>query len=67
MPNKENFCCFENYSILVPYSDFVKMMEMGTKFDEMHKMFVRMCKQYDAMKVMYSEMLEKIDEINHYL
>lgn len=67
MKKHEKFCCPENYSVLVPYSDFVKMMEMGTKIDEMHTMFDTLCKQYAAMKIMHAEMLEKIDEINHYL
>lgn len=63
----KKFCCIDNYSVIVPYSDFVKMMEIGTKFDEMHRMFTVLCKQYDSMKSMHSEMLQKIDEINHYL
>lgn len=67
MKKPEKFCCIDNYSVIVPYSDFVKMMEIGTIIDDMHSMFDRMCKQYDSMKMIYSEMLEKIDEINHYL
>ena len=63
----KKFCFIDNYSVIVPYFDFAKMMEIGTKFVEMHRMFSVLCKQYDSMKAMHSEMLQKIDEINHYL
>lgn len=64
---KKDFCCTDNYSILIPYKDFVKLVDAANKIDEMNNHIMEMAKRYDAMQSMYRECLDKLGEINRLL
>ncbi len=64
---KKNFVDSSKYSILIPYSDFEKIMEMARKVDDMEKKYKHMEDMYVAMQEMFREALDKIAEINRYL
>ena len=31
--DEEKFCCVDNYSVLIPYKDLVKMVELANKVE----------------------------------
>lgn len=64
---KEKFCSPEKYSILIPYKDFVKLVDAANRIEEMEKLYKRMDERMAAMQNIYSEILEKVAEINRYL
>lgn len=66
MPDKE-FCCVENYSVLIPYRDLVKIAEMAQKVELIEAQYIRLQDQYTAIRGMFSECLDKIAEIRDFV
>lgn len=64
---EKSFCCVENYSVLIPYKDLVEMVEMSKKVDQIQKDYDRLQEQYAAIRGMFSECLEKIQEIRNFV
>ena len=65
--DEQQFCCVDNYSVLIPYKDFVKMVELATKVDQIEQQYNRLQDQYAAIRGMFSECLEKIKEIRDFV
>lgn len=63
----KDFCCVDNYSVIIPYKDMVKFIEAANKIDEMNFQLKEMSRRYDAMQLMYREMLDKLEYINRYM
>lgn len=63
----EKFCCPENYSVLIPYGDLVKMVDMARKVELIEEQYSRLQEQYAAIRGMFSECLEKISEIREFV
>lgn len=63
----EKFCAVENYSVLIPYHDLAKMVEIAHKVDEIENQYTRLQEQYTAIRGMFSECLEKIHEIRQFV
>lgn len=60
---KANFCCVDNYSVLIPYRDLEKMLE-SVKFSEQLSLELgRVQQQLDSLRVMYTELCLKVREI----
>ena len=66
MPDKE-FCCVENYSVLIPYRDLVKIAEMAKEVEVIKAQYDRLQDQYAAIRGMFSECLDKIQEIRDFV
>lgn len=66
MPDKE-FCCVENYSVLIPYRDLVKIAEMAKEVELIKAQYDRLQDQYTAIRGMFSECLDKIQEIREFV
>lgn len=64
---KEKFCCVDNYSVLIPYRDLEKLLETANKLQYFQERLHRTDEQLLALRVMYTEVLEKIAEIDRYL
>lgn len=64
---KENFSCVDNFSVIIPYRELEKMLESANKIEHIEALAKRMDERVSAMQLMYSEMLEKIKEIDRYL
>lgn len=64
---KEKFCSPENYQVLIPYSDLVKISEMAKNYELILAQNKRIEEQYAAMRGMFSECLEKIAEVLDYV
>ena len=63
----KDFCCVDNYSVIIPYKVMVKFIEAANKIDEMNFQLKEMSRRYDAMQLMYREMLDKLEYINRYM
>ena len=53
MPD-DKFCCPENYSVLIPYEDLVKMVDMAKKVEHIEEQYARLQDQYVAIRGMFS-------------
>ena len=67
MPDDKEFCCVENYQVLIPYSDLVKMVEVAKKVEHIERQYSRLQEQYAAIQGMFSECLDKIKEIREFV
>ena len=63
----EKFCCAENYSVLSPYADLVKLVDVAKKVESIELQYARLQDQYAAIRGMFSECLEKIAEIRDFV
>ena len=66
MADKE-FCCVENYSVLIPYRDLEKLVDVASKVEQIELQYARIQDQYAAIRGMFSECLDKIDEIREFV
>lgn len=64
---EDKFCSPENFSVLIPYEDLVKMVEMAKKVELIEEQYARLQDQYAAIRGMFSECLEKIKEIREFV
>ena len=65
--DKEQFCCPENYQVLIPYRDLVRIAEMAQKVEIIEAQYKRLEDQYAAIRGMFSECLDKIREIQEWV
>lgn len=66
MPD-DKFCSVENYSVLIPYSDLEKMVNLAKKVEHIEAQYARLLDQYAAIRGMFSECLDKILEIRDFV
>ena len=65
--SKRDFCCAENFSVLIPYKDLERLVETSNKLQYFQTQLTRTQEQLAALRLMYTEALEKIAEIDRYL
>lgn len=63
----KNFCCVDNYSVLIPYKDLEKLLQAVNKLPQFQARLDRTDEQLLALRVMYTEALQKISELEHFL
>lgn len=66
MPD-EKFCSAENYSVLIPYSDLVKLVDVARKVESIELQYARLQEQYAAIRGMFSECLQVVKEIREFV
>lgn len=64
---EDQFCCVDNYSVLIPYKDLVKLVEVAKKVEVIEEQYARLQEQYTAIRGMFSECLDKISEIRDFV
>lgn len=64
---KKSFCCPENYQVLIPYRDLVRIAEMAQKVEVIEAQYKRLEDQYAAIRGMFSECLDRIREIQNWV
>ena len=67
MDDEKDFCSVENYQVLIPYKDLVKMVELAKKVDQIELQYARLQEQYAAIRGMFGECLDKIKEIRDFV
>ena len=63
----DKFCGVEHYSIIIPYSDFLKIADMAKNYEAILSSIKRTEEQYAAMRGMFSECLETVREIRDFV
>ena len=63
----DKFCCVDNYSVLIPYRDLEKLIDVARKVESIELQYIRLQEQYAAIRGMFSECLEKIAEIRDFV
>lgn len=63
----DTFCSADHYSILIPYSDLVKLVDVAKKVEAIELQYARLQDQYAAIRGMFSECLQKIAEIRDFV
>lgn len=61
---KKDFCSPDRFSVLIPYKDLVKLVEAAQEMDETKKQMRRLDDRLTALQGLYSELLEKVAELN---
>lgn len=64
---EDKFCSAEKYSVLIPYSDLVKLVDVANKVESIEQQYARLQEQYAAIRGMFSECLQKIAEIRDFV
>lgn len=63
----DDFVPFAPPYVVIPYSEYEKVVKMAQKLEEMDRVIKRMDEQYSAIRGMFSECLEKIREIQRFV
>lgn len=53
--------------VVIPYSEYEKVVKMAHELEEMKKVMNRLDEQYTAIRGMFSECLDKIKEIQDFV
>ena len=61
------FCGVEHYSIIIPYSDFLKIAEMAKNYELIEARCKRMEEMYSGIYGMFSEVLEIVRETRDFV
>ena len=64
---ENDFCGVDNYSVLIPYKDLVKLVEVAKKVEVIEQEYARLHEQYTAIRGMFSECLDLIREIREFV
>lgn len=64
MAEKKNFCCVEDFPVLVPYRDLVKLVEVANNLEQYNHGLSLANSQLSALRVQYGELLQKVQEID---
>ena len=63
MKKDDLFCSVDNYSVLIPYKDLEKLLTIANIVQDIYAMYDRLSKQYDALRVMFFELAEKLGDL----
>lgn len=61
------FCCVDDFPVLVPYRDLVKLLEVAKNMERYEKCLSRANDQLAALRHQYTELVEKVREIERLL
>ena len=64
---KERFCCVDDFSVIIPYRELEKLLVSANKIEHVEALIQRMEERNAALQLMYSELLQKVAEINRLL
>ena len=59
-----DFCCAENFPVLIPYRDLVKIVEVAKNLERYEKCLSRTNEQLVALRSQYTELCEKVREMD---
>ena len=65
--NNAEFCCVENFPVLIPYRDLVKIVEVAKNMERYEKCLSRTNEQLVALRSQYTELCEKVREMDKLL
>lgn len=67
MAKKKDFVASAPPYVIIPYSEYEKVVNMAHEMDDMKQYIKRLDEQYAAIRGMFSECLDKIKEIQDFV
>ena len=67
MPKEKSFCCIDNLSVIVPYRDLEKLIQVANNFDQVVDQLSRIDRRLDGLQGIQSDIIEKIGELEKIL
>ena len=64
---KEKLCQPESYSVLIPYKDLEKLVNIAEKYAEKEKQVEALDKKVTALHGLYQEVLEALNKVYAFL
>ena len=64
---KKDFCSPEKLSVIIPYKDYEKLVTAALSIDELQAQINRLTDRCAAIHNLYSELLQKVAEIDRLL
>ena len=64
---KKDFCRAENISVIIPYADLERLLQLANKLEEFERHIRHLEQRYSAMGLLYSEILERVAELGKML
>lgn len=65
--SKEKLCQPESYSVLIPYRDLEKLVNIADRYEKDRKEMETLKKRMASLQGIYLEVLERLDEIHNSL
>lgn len=59
----DKFCCADDFPVLIPYRDLVRFVETARNIERFSERLSRTDKQLAALRGLYSELLEKVGDL----
>lgn len=67
MPQDKDFVAFNNLQVIIPYSEYEKVVNMAHELEEIKKQNSRIEEQYAAIRGMFSEVLEVVRDFRDFV
>ena len=67
MAKDKDFVASSQLQVIIPYSEYEKVVNMACEVEEIKKQYSRFEEQYAAIRGMFFECLEKIAEIRDFV
>lgn len=67
MAADKNFVASPPPYVIIPYSEYEKVVNMAHEVEEIKAQYERLQEQYAAIRGMFSQCLDKIEEIRDYV
>ena len=64
---EKDFVASDKLQVIIPYSDFEKMIKAVYEMEEMKRQYARLEEQYNAIRGMFSQCLDIVQEIREYV
>lgn len=61
------FCCVGDFPVLIPYKDLVKFVEVAKNLERFESRLSRTDEQISALRLMFTELVEKVGEMDKLL
>lgn len=67
MSDSKDFCCADDLSVLIPYKKLEKLLKAATNSTEQEKRIKHLEEKLGSLHGLYSELLEKVAELQESL
>ena len=64
---ENNFAASPPLQVIIPYSEYEKVVNMAQKVEEIERLYVRLQEQYTAIRGMFSECLMEIRNVKDFV
>lgn len=61
--SKDNFCCVGDFPVLIPYKELERLLEVARNLEGFEQRLSRTNEQLAALRLMHSELMEKVREL----